>query len=963
VQYFLTYLFFVTLSCSALARTRGYKIENVDVFCSGAKRCGSIRETSKNLIRENVTKKEIERHIEFILKDDDIQSVDYKVLKRGVVEVLNIHVTFFMKINTAELIVDGSDISLNLKQFLTLQKGSRFSETILEDEKKQIAEKMKRRGMEDVEVVSDLSLTPDGADIVFRVNVGVVKKVESVQVNSKSKILRQRLRKRFNRYLNTSFDPVEFKVDLDSFKIEVFNEGYYFSRIDDVVKPLGRGGVSLELGGDLGTKTHYHYTGNLRFSREELNSLIKKAYRSFVGEAIPGKIVDVLKEHYKLHGIYGTEVETREVHGVNIHGASYVNYYVKIKEGRKIRVGKVVVTGNRFFTKDKIKAIFIEQATDLASGGYLDVSYLESFKDVLSEEYLKNGFVKNEIDDPVYKINFDKSEAEILLRIREGEKAVLSEIKTNNIDESLREKILKNLDNKIGSGINLTKLKSDLLKSLTIVRDEGFYYAKIKNVDENNILRYSDDFEKVTLTMDFFVEKKTMFNELLVTGLDKTHKKVIEREFDLKKGDFVTPKELKELKERLSSLGIFSFIRVTPFVVNRLENEKNFKTNILIQLTEKNFGNYEVALGYWGDLGLKASSTVAYNNVFWDNQSLSLGIQANRRFSHRYLDARRRSEQKNVIEWQAKLGYTVPYLAFDLMGTPITFDFNTSYQVKRFFGFDATIIDLTPQLSWEVNKHFSLTLKYSLETIKQSDATEEKDNDRFRIGSLTPGFSLDFRDNAIQPRKGVYWGLNWEFANDTFNSMKNDDIHVNFSKLISRHKFYIPFGQKWTMAMSLSWGGQKNFANQIKKDSSGNIIYDDDGRAETDGYIPSIKVFRLDGVDSVRGFADDEINRLIDGNDIGSVVIDDSAYFVNAKLEPRYYYNDNLALGIYLDAGRVYRNHFTPSNLRTSSGVSLKVLTPVGSLDFDYGVKHHRKTHDVSKRESLGRFHLSVGFF
>ena len=91
----------------------------------------------------------------------------------------------------------------------------------------------------------------------------------------------------------------------------------------------------------------------------------------------------------------------------------------------------------------------------------------------------------------------------------------------------------------------------------------------------------------------------------------------------------------------------------------------------------------------------------------------------------------------------------------------------------------------------------------------------------------------------------------------------------------------------------------------------------------------------------MRGFADDEINRLADSasTDISEVVINRTAYFLNLKIEPRYDINDSMVLGIFFDAGRVFVNHFKPLSLRTALGASFKFRTPVGTLDFDYGVK------------------------
>jgi outer membrane protein insertion porin family len=129
------------------------------------------------------------------------------------------------------------------------------------------------------------------------------------------------------------------------------------------------------------------------------------------------------------------------------------------------------------------------------------------------------------------------------------------------------------------------------------------------------------------------------------------------------------------------------------------------------------------------------------------------------------------------------------------------------------------------------------------------------------------------------------------------------------------------------------------------------------------GNIPSIKVFRLNGIDSVRGYYDDEINVLENGEDISDLVIDESAYFVNFKFEPRYTLDDNTMLGIFFDAGRLFVNHFKPLKVRTSIGLSFKYLTPVGSLNFDYGVKTERRVMLDNRKERFGRFHLTIGVF
>ncbi len=126
--------------------------------------------------------------------------------------------------------------------------------------------------------------------------------------------------------------------------------------------------------------------------------------------------------------------------------------------------------------------------------------------------------------------------------------------------------------------------------------------------------------------------------------------------------------------------------------------------------------------------------------------------------------------------------------------------------------------------------------------------------------------------------------------------------------------------------------------------------------------IPSIKVFRLAGSDIIRGYSDEEMN-VVNNLDVSEVDVRDTVYMSLFKIEPRYFINDNLMLGVFADGGSLFLNSFTPFDVRSSVGISLKYLTPVGSLDFDYGHKLNRGRLPDGTEESPGRLHISIGFF
>jgi outer membrane protein insertion porin family len=116
-------------------------------------------------------------------------------------------------------------------------------------------------------------------------------------------------------------------------------------------------------------------------------------------------------------------------------------------------------------------------------------------------------------------------------------------------------------------------------------------------------------------------------------------------------------------------------------------------------------------------------------------------------------------------------------------------------------------------------------------------------------------------------------------------------------------------------------------------------------------------------MDIIRGYTDEEANKLPDNKDISEYRVDNRAYLAMLKLEPRYFINDSLIAGVFYDAGRVFVNNVALGELRDSVGVTFKILTPVGTLDFDYGIKLLRKKNQDGSLEDPGRFHVSIGFF
>lgn len=783
--------------------------------------------------------------------------------------------------------------------------------------------------------------------------------VDKIEWNNPS--AQKRYQTYFQEILKKPYDALVFKIKIDQIVKELFVSGYFNAIVKaDFIGTDTK--LTAKMTVDLKERVNFSFSGNKIFSHQELRNKILDRVRNEFGKAEINSLSAFIAEVYETAGFYETTVTSYQSEGKDLDNVGMKNFFFVITEGKKIKVRDVSFRGNIILKDKELHEFYSQNATSLAKGKFYDKVFLDQFTDILKKEYLRRGFVFVEISKPRVVTNEDDKSVSVEYGVTEKQQVMLNKIYFEKVPDSLQERARAVLKNQQGSPLNVVEIESDLRKMIVFFQSEGYYFATIANLNSDSMLVYDKTFTTAELHPEISLDRQACFHEAIINGNVKTKSEVIRREISLAQGELITPEKLENLRQKLSGLNLFSTLNITPYMINEVENLSCPKTNIVIYLKEKDFGLVEVAPGYRTDLGAKLSTGISYNNISGKNRSASLRAQLNQRFNLDGFDDRRRNENKRLLEYLTRASYVEPYLLHDLLKTQLEFELSSSFQRVRFDKFDADIFRVSPQISKTFTKSFSSSVRYQFERIIQFDATAVKDNDNFSIGGITPTVTWDLRDDPVNPKKGAFFTLSSEWANSNFGSMKQSDLEVNFVKVISRNRFYYPAGD-FTLAFSLAMGFQKNFADEVLVDSNGAPILNSNGVAKTRGYIPSIKVFRLDGYDEIRGFDQGEINRLQNGMPIGEVVVQNEAYFTAFKFEPRYNITDALQLGIFFDAGRVYVRDFDPFKLRTSVGTGLKYLTPVGSLDFDYGFKLHRKTYDDSSRESMGRFHLSIGFF
>ncbi|MFQ5750119.1 MAG: outer membrane protein assembly factor, partial [Planctomycetota bacterium] len=195
--------------------------------------------------------------------------------------------------------------------------------------------------------------------------------------------------------------------------------------------------------------------------------------------------------------------------------------------------------------------------------------------------------------------------------------------------------------------------------------------------------------------------------------------------------------------------------------------------------------------------------------------------------------------------------------------------------------------------------------------------------------SISPSILRDGRDNRIRPTQGGLTQLNSRIAGSILGG-DND-----FYSVSGEHRQYVPFFKKRIIFMGrgrIAWA---------------------DGFGNDD--LPVFERFFLGGARTVRGFDFREVGpKDSNGDPIGG----NAALLFNAELQ--FPFIAGLRAVAFFDSGQVYRKNkdtvFDVTDLRTSAGGGLRILSPLGLISLDWGVKLARRPG-----ESTSEFHFTIG--
>ena len=429
----------------------------------------------------------------------------------------------------------------------------------------------------------------------------------------------------------------------------------------------------------------------------------------------------VLKE---LLGEHGRQFATVTPQYERIASSNAVILVFKINEGPKVKVGKILFTGNHVFSRRKlIRAMHNDRPyaiplyiteIDVLTKTYDHDKLIEDIEVGIRGLYTDNGYFKVLVKDPILE-NIDtegwrlgvpltgrtKGKAvNMTIPIDEGERYRMGTLKIASSDPD------KALSLKVDALKNVFPLKQgDIFSSAKIrkaLEDYGKIYGRYGFIDfvptpETDI---NEEAKRIDVTMKFEEGKQYYVRRIDFTGNTTTRDKVIRRELLLDEGSLFDKHAWEVSILRLNQLDYFDKLDADKAAEIK-RNSKEGTVDLLLKLKEKGKQSIGLQGGVSGLMGGFVGLTYQTNNFLGLGETLTLSAQVGQ-------------YQRSVM-----FGFTEPYLFDRPISSGFTvfsslYKFNQAQQAALLTG---AAVSVNPQYIQDYNQNstgFTMYASYPL---------------------------------------------------------------------------------------------------------------------------------------------------------------------------------------------------------------------------------------------------------
>jgi len=689
----------------------------------------------------------------------------------------------------------------------------------------------------------------------------------------------------------------------------------------------------LQVSLDRGLRYNVQFRGNVNFWERYLR---EKVLDRPMRLSLPFSETDahtVIRNMYLVQGFRDIEIDLQRE---SLGSERRLTFY--IKEGPRYFLGNIMWDGVSSSEKDILNEI-VQRWREEFSSPFHHVYYDERsvkaqlprlLEMVRSEGYLQARFLGSR---SLAKRRGNRIPVEIPIQL--GPRFRLRDIVVEGrhpLDEDTLDEIVDMQPGDLASSDGITRIATRLKGA--IQQRSHLFVSVPERLDE--IVSFSDTSDEVDLRYTIEGGPRIKVGQIVVDGLRKTKEEVVLREFrreDMETGEPWKPESLDAIDQRLQAYGLFGNLRMQMVNGRMLERAEESADGIEVQerdlkitLNERPGGAIEFGPGYRTDLGVVAFGEYNYRNLDGMNRSVVVRAQISRKL-----------ENYQFPEQRFSFSYLEPYL----LDIPLSFRFSTAYEKRDQYIYDKfnQAQDGSFKLdeistSFTVGKEFSrhIALRHNLYSLSKPRIFDllgqgGKDSQKYRIATMGPTLTFDFRDNIFNPSSGVLLSSAIEYASPDLGS--SDTVNYLLSK--SDLSVYFPLRKDFMLATSLSYAYMRTLED-----------------AQT---LPVDRRLTLGGRNTIRSLEEKKLNFF----DQTQVQVMGSYLY---RMEIRQNLFEGIGLAYFFDSGRVDAQGLDGEGWREAVGVSLRYMTPVGPLALDFAFNGDQK-----QGEDFSRILFSVGVF
>jgi outer membrane protein insertion porin family len=638
-----------------------------------------------------------------------------------------------------------------------------------------------------------------------------------------------------------------------------------------------------------------------------LDSMKLKSRKSYI-ESVFQKDVNLIKNMIKSSGYYFSDIKTSII---NNEDQNSIRIIYDIDLGKKAKINEIVFLGDKKIKDRKLRNVITSEISRfwkfISNKVYLDTQRINLDKRLLTNYYKNLGFYNAKIENSFVEFK-DNGSFKLIFNINAGEKFTFNKLNLiipidydSNYFISINN-LLNELENELYSLDNIDKI----LKRIDKIALSKQYEFIDATVSEEII-----DGNKLDLTITMIETQKFYIEKINVFGNEHTLEEVIRNTFIIDEGDPFNKILFNKTINNLKAKNFFTSVK------SKVKDGSTPNLKIInINVEEKATGEISLGAGV-GTSGGQIGGGIKENNFLGKGISLDTNLI----FSEN-------SIKGNFIYAKPNFNYTDNTLFTSLSSTTtdnlvasgyksrdMTFSLGTSFMQYENLNF-------RPEISTSLEK---------LETNSSATASLKKQAGNYFDIYFNYGIDYDLRNKTYKPNDGyrTYFSQELPLTSDNYEILNTFETtkYTQFpAEMVGKFSFY---------------------AKTI------NAISNEDVRISKRLFIPSRKL---------RGFESGKVGPVANNDYIGgNYVTAINLLTTLPQILPSF---QNTDFALFFDAANIWGVDYDGNiddngKIRSSTGVSLDVLTPVGPLNFSLSYPITKSTLD--KTETF-RFNLGTTF-